>query len=79
MDVKINIKVNVRFLRKKHDYTQQQFADSVKIKRSNLGAYEEGRAAVPIEVLAEISKCYSVSLDTLVFTNMKLAEEMNSQ
>lgn len=78
MDVKTNIRKNIRYIRKKAEYTQQQFADSISIKRSNLGAYEEGRAIIPIDSLAEISKNYNVSLDDLVFTNIELQEQLNS-
>ncbi len=35
---------NIKFLRKKNGWTQEQFSKKIGIKRSLLGAYEEGRA-----------------------------------
>ena len=40
----VAVNENIRFLRKKINLTQQQFADLIGIKRSLVGAYEEGRA-----------------------------------
>ena len=45
---------NLKFLRKEAGYTQQTFADALKIKRSLVGAYEEGRADPPISNLIKI-------------------------
>ena len=38
------ISENIRYLRKKCNWTQQDLADQMEIKRSLIGAYEEGRA-----------------------------------
>ena len=46
-----NIASNLKFLRKKKGLTQQQFADSMAIKRSSVGAYEEDRAEPKYELL----------------------------
>lgn len=40
----VKINENIRFLRKQLGLTQDQFAQQLDIKRSLVGAYEEGRA-----------------------------------
>lgn len=61
---------NIKFLRKQKDYTQQQFADLLKIKRSSLGAYEEGRAKPNLDVQKDIAKLFGISLDQLLTKNL---------
>ncbi len=56
---------NLKFIRKQKQMTQQEFADFLKIKRSALGSYEEGRANPPYEVLATISEKFGISIDRL--------------
>lgn len=57
---------NIKFLRKRESMTQQAFADQLGIKRSLLGAYEEGRARPNLTVQLAITKQYKLSLDQLV-------------
>jgi transcriptional regulator with XRE-family HTH domain len=57
---------NIKFLRKKKGLTQQQFADSVGIKRSLVGAYEEERADPKYELLKTIALFFEVSIDDLI-------------
>jgi DNA-binding XRE family transcriptional regulator len=42
---------NLKYLRKLRGWTQEEFANKLKIKRSLLGAYEEERAEPRLEVL----------------------------
>ena len=42
---------NIKYLRKKQGFTQQQFADVMQIKRSLVGAYEEERAEPKYDLL----------------------------
>jgi transcriptional regulator with XRE-family HTH domain len=65
MDVLID---NLKWLRNKEGMTQEQFAEFLGIKRSLLGAYEEGRARPKMELLIELSEKYQVSLDHLIRT-----------
>ena len=57
---------NIKFLRKRESMTQQAFSDQLGIKRSLLGAYEEGRARPNLTVQLSITKQYKLSLDQLV-------------
>ena len=40
----IKLNENIRYLRKKMGWTQDKFSKKIGIKRSLVGAYEEGRA-----------------------------------
>lgn len=61
-----NIAGNLRFLRKRKGLTQQQFADTMNIKRSLVGAYEEDRAEPKYELLKKIAEYYELSIDDLI-------------
>ncbi|MEI6310724.1 MAG: LexA family transcriptional regulator [Bacteroidota bacterium] len=65
------IHTNLKFLRKSKEWTQEEFADKLKIKRSLLGAYEEGRAKPNYEVLVHIAKLFEVSLENLITKNLE--------
>jgi len=57
---------NIKFLRKSNHLTQEQLAEKIGIKRSLLGAYEEGRADPRLNNLLKISEVFKVSVDTLI-------------
>ena len=57
---------NLKTLRKDKSWTQVQFAERVGIKRSLVGAYEEGRAEPKIDMLILIAQTLNISLDQLL-------------
>ncbi|MCX2739142.1 XRE family transcriptional regulator [Pontibacter anaerobius] len=57
---------NIRHLRKHAGYTQAQLAEKLDIKRSLVGAYEEGRAEPKLSTLVNVARLFDVSLDDLV-------------
>lgn len=56
---------NLIEIRKKEKLTQQKMADKLGIKRSTIGAMEEGRA-MSLEIIFKISKLFKISIDDLV-------------
>jgi len=60
------ISANIKFLRKKNGFTQQQLADQLNIKRSLVGAYEEERAEPKYELLKVIASFFDISLDDFI-------------
>ncbi len=70
---------NIKSLRKKHQYTQEQFAEKLGIKRSLLGAYEEARAKPRLEVLVKASELLGVSVDALVGKDIPQMEAFAEQ
>ncbi len=57
---------NLKYLRKLRGWTQEEFANKLKIKRSLLGAYEEERAEPRLEVLEIVGDMFRLSLDELL-------------
>lgn len=60
------ISENIKFLRKKAGYTQEQFANAVGVKRSVVGAYEEARAEPRLQTLMSIADVLHVTTDDLI-------------
>ncbi|MFY0606832.1 MAG: helix-turn-helix domain-containing protein [Cyclobacteriaceae bacterium] len=61
---------NIKHLRKKAGYTQEQFAQQVGIKRSVVGAYEEARAEPRLQTLLNIADVLRVSTDDLISNDL---------
>ena len=57
---------NLKYLRKLRGWTQEEFAQKLKIKRSLLGAYEEERAEPRIEILEMVADMFRLTLDDLL-------------
>ncbi len=61
---------NLRYLRRLRGWTQEEFANKLKIKRSLVGAYEEERAEPRLEVLRAICHIFKLSLDDLFLKDL---------
>ncbi|HSZ24085.1 MAG TPA: helix-turn-helix transcriptional regulator, partial [Cytophagaceae bacterium] len=57
------ISENIKFLRKQQGLTQEQMSERLGIKRSLLGAYEEGRAEPNLNCLLLISKLFELPVE----------------
>jgi transcriptional regulator with XRE-family HTH domain len=57
---------NIKFIRKMEHLTQEQLAQKIGIKRSLVGAYEEGRADPRLNNLLKMSEIFKVTVDTLI-------------
>lgn len=62
----VKINENIRFLRKELGLTQDLFAQKLEIKRSLIGAYEEGRAEPRLELLQKMAALGGYSVDILI-------------
>lgn len=60
------INQNLKSLRRLRGLTQAQFAEAIGIKRSLVGAYEEGRAEPKLSTLVAIARFFGVSVDEFV-------------
>lgn len=68
---------NIRVLRKRLSLTQDLFAQQLNIKRSLVGAYEEGRAEPKLELLQKMAEVFGISVDDLIgkdFTGQQALE-----
>ena len=61
---------NLKYLRKLRGWTQDEFAAKLNIKRSLLGAYEEGRAEPRLDVIEEVCDMFKLTLDEILRTDL---------
>jgi transcriptional regulator with XRE-family HTH domain len=61
---------NLKYLRKLRNWTQEEFATKLQIKRSLLGAYEEERAEPRIDVLEVVGDMFKLTLDELLLKDL---------
>ena len=57
---------NMKYLRKLKGWTQEEFAQKLRIKRSLVGAYEEERAEPRIDVLEIVCDIFKLTLDDIL-------------
>ena len=57
----IKLNENIRWVRKQLSLTQDQFAQQLEIKRSLVGAYEEGRAEPRLDLLQKMAALSGLS------------------
>jgi phage repressor protein C with HTH and peptisase S24 domain len=69
---------NLKYLRQENKLTQQDLAAKLGLKRSHIGAYEEGRATPKIPMLQQIASTFELSLDQLVSTDLSLDNLANT-
>ncbi len=62
----MKINESIRTLRKKLGLTQEEFAEKVGVKRSLIGAYEEGRAEPRLELLQKMASLGGISIDSFM-------------
>jgi transcriptional regulator with XRE-family HTH domain len=70
----VEINENIRLLRKQKGWTQDQFAQELQIKRSLVGAYEEGRAEPRLELLQRMAELFGLSVDKLIGQDLRVAK-----
>jgi len=73
----VKLNENIRILRKRLSFTQDQFAQQLGVKRSLVGAYEEGRAEPRLELLQKMAEVFSISVDQLIRIDFS-TESINS-
>ena len=60
------LSANLKNIRKRLGFTQAQLAEKLNIKRSLIGAYEEGRAEPKLSTLVSMARLFGISLDSLI-------------
>ena len=68
------INENIRFIRKQLKLTQDQFGQQLGIKRSLVGAYEEGRAEPRLELLHKMAGMAGLPVDALISTDLNKSD-----
>ena len=67
---------NIRYIRKKLGLTQEQFGARLGIKRSLVGAYEEGRAEPRLELMRKMAMLSGFSLEALTGQELTAATDI---
>ena len=60
------ISMNLKRLRKEHQYTQENVAEKINVSRQSIAKWENGESTPDIDTLIKLSKLYDVTLDNLV-------------
>jgi transcriptional regulator with XRE-family HTH domain len=63
---------NLKYIRKQREWTQEEMANQLQIKRSLVGAYEEERAEPRLEVQEAICALFNISLEEFLFQDLSL-------
>ena len=62
--------LNLRLLRKKFQWSQEEFANRVGLNRGNIASYENGSTEPKIYSLLKMSELFQVSIKELVFEDL---------
>jgi len=66
---------NLRFLRKKHNLTQDELAGKIGANRSVIGSYEEGRATPKLGAIMQLSCVFRIRIDELLSVDLTITPE----
>ena len=66
---------NLRYLRKKHNLTQDELAGKIGANRSAIGSYEEGRATPRLGAIMQISCLFRIRIDELISVDLSTTPE----
>jgi transcriptional regulator with XRE-family HTH domain len=61
---------NIKILRKRAGLNQEQLADKLNIKRSNVAAYETKNVEPRLSIILEIARLFDISISTLLEENL---------
>lgn len=62
----VQLKENLRSLRHRHNYTQQQISSRLNISRQAYSNYETGKRIPDIDILIRLADIYGLSLEQLI-------------
>lgn len=68
---------NIKYIRTLKGLSQEQFAEDLKVSRSRISSYEEGRATPAIDFIIELSDYMEISIDLLVRKKMNKLDILN--
>lgn len=75
----IDVAQNLKQLRKKHGYTQQELANLLKVAKTTVSTWERGAAKPRMDVARQLANLYGVTLGQLVGeTNLTESKSSNT-
>ncbi len=70
-----NLAKNIRFLRKKNRWSQEELAQKLNIKRSSIAAYESKNVEPRLKTILELGKTFNVDIVDLIQKNIEEQSE----
>ncbi|WP_223034872.1 XRE family transcriptional regulator [Hanstruepera marina] len=70
-----NIQKNIRHLRNLKSLTQEELAEDLKVTRSRISSYEEGRSAPNIKMLVLLSDYFKIPVDILIKNDLTKSKD----
>ncbi|TYB75826.1 XRE family transcriptional regulator [Bizionia myxarmorum] len=70
-----NITKNIRHLRHLKGLTQEVFAEDLRVARSRISSYEEGRSTPTIEMLIQLSDYFKIPVDILIKNDLTKSKD----
>ncbi|WP_250434729.1 XRE family transcriptional regulator [Hanstruepera flava] len=70
-----NIQKNIRHLRNLKSLTQEELAEDLKVPRSRISSYEEGRSAPNIKMLVLLSNYFKIPVDILIKNDLTKSKD----
>lgn len=72
---RLTLSHNLKFLRKLKGINQEQLALALKIKRSNIAAYETKNVEPRLRIILEIAKFFDINISTLLKQKLIVGED----
>lgn len=73
----ITLAQNIRFLRKSLKLSQEELANRLGIKRSNVAAYESKNVEPRLRIILEMARLFNVSVESLISKNIAILEHVD--
>ncbi|MEQ8705234.1 MAG: helix-turn-helix transcriptional regulator [Phaeodactylibacter sp.] len=70
MEIENYLSRNIRFLRKARHWSQEELANQLQIKRSNIAAYESKNVEPRLSLILRIAKLFDVNMAELIHTDI---------
>ncbi|MCO6476635.1 MAG: helix-turn-helix domain-containing protein [Phaeodactylibacter sp.] len=77
MDLTSYLSKNIRFLRKSKQWSQEELAQRLKIKRSNIAAYESKNVEPRLSLLLRMAKLFNVDMAEFIHTDIESAGKIH--
>lgn len=74
-----NFAKNLKFLRKEHHLSQEEFAKKIGLNRGNIASYEKGSAEPNMVNLSKIGKYFNIDLNELIEEDITLRSSVISK
>lgn len=70
METENHLSRNIRFLRKSRQWSQEELANQLEIKRSNIAAYESKNVEPRLSLILRMAKLFDVNMAELIHTDI---------